>query len=90
MTITLPACFGWDCPDGTHKQTRDQGSQPSVIWCKKTCHGCAEAITDALLGPPLQELPPPGDAPLPAEGPPHPPPFSQAKFLDSLQVALGF
>ena len=40
-------------------------------------------------GPP-QELPPTGDSPLPAEGPPHPPPFSQAKFLDSLQVALGF
>jgi hypothetical protein len=39
-----------------------------------------------LLGPPLQELPPQGDAPLPAEGPPHPPPFSQAEFLDSLQV----
>ncbi len=34
----------------------------------------------------LQELPPPGEAPLPAEGPPHPPPFSQAEFLDSLQV----
>ena len=39
-----------------------------------------------LLRPPRQELPPPGDAPLPAEGPPHPPPFSQAEFLDSLQV----
>lgn len=35
----------------------------------------------------LQEMPPEGDAPLPAEGPPHPPPFSQAEFLDSLQVA---
>lgn len=50
--------------------------------------GCAHPLHDAtgLDSAHIQALPPEGDGPVPADGPPHPPPFSQAEFVESLQV----